>query len=354
MKQRITYLDVARGMAMLLVIFYHVPLYIRMCHPGAAELLAPHISAGTYILPFFMPVFFVISGFFTNTAKSYGQFLWGDIKNLLLVGLLLQFVNILIQTVGLQDMGILDWFVSTLFSDQCLDITFSQWFISAIFFARQIYYGIDRLAHYIAKDRKGLYWFIELGLLADIAVAGILLEPYAPHNSQWFYCQGLVFALFIAFGRMLHDFEIPNSWLFVAGAHFIPLMVIARLTGLSTLEYGMVNTAFSLGHWPFYLLLALSGSALIIAIARFINRFAPLEFVGRHTLIFYIPQGGILLVTATLLGKLFPPDSTVRVWLYILVLWLAALCGLTLIVLVKEAGVRLISYLLARSKTQEP
>lgn len=172
--------------------------------------------------------------------------------------MILQLVNILIQTIGLQDIGILNWFIHTLFSEKALDIILSQWFISAIFFARQIYYGVDKLARYIAKDRKALYWLIELGLLADIAVAGILLEPHAPHNSQWFYCQGLVFALFIAFGKLLHDFPVPNSWLLIGGAHYIILMLIARLTGLSTLEYGMINTSFSLAHWPFYLLLALT------------------------------------------------------------------------------------------------
>ena len=70
MRERITYLDVARGLAILLVIFYHVPLYIRICHPDAADLLVPHIYAGTYILPFFMPVFFVISGYFTNLTTT--------------------------------------------------------------------------------------------------------------------------------------------------------------------------------------------------------------------------------------------------------------------------------------------
>ena len=331
MKQRISYLDVARGLAILLVIFYHVPLYIRICHPGAGDLVQPHIDAGTYILPFFMPVFFVISGFFTDTSKSYGRFLWGDVKNLLLVGLFLQLVNTLIQTIGLRDMGILKWFVCTLFSAHGLDILFSQWFISAIFFARQVYYAIDRLSGYVSCGRKGVYWLVELTALILIAIVCILMEPHAPHNSQWFYCQGGVFAIFIACGALLRAFSISKWWLLGGGCLYILLMVISRFTGISTLEYGMVNSAFTLAHWPYYMLLALSGSSLLIALAQLINRFTPLEFIGRHSLIYYVPQGGILVVCTKLLGRFFPLETPTHVWGYILIMWGATLLGLTLL-----------------------
>ena len=161
MKERITYWDVARGLAMLLVIFYHVPLYIRICCPDAAELLVSHINAGTYVLPFFMPVFFVISGYFTNTDKSYGQFLWGDVKHLLLVGLGLTFISYAIQAIGMCEIGILKSFFSMMAPARLLNLIFLNWFISAIFFARQVYYWIDRLAMVIAKDSKWLYWLIQ-------------------------------------------------------------------------------------------------------------------------------------------------------------------------------------------------
>lgn len=336
MKERITYLDVARGLAVLLVIFYHVPLYVRICHPAAADLLVPHINAGTYILPFFMPVFFVISGYFTNTSKNYWQFLWGDIKHLLGVSLILMVVNQLIQTIGLHDMGPLRWFFGTLFSVHTLDIILGSWFISAIFVARQIYYWVDRLAQHIGGERKGIYWLVELMLFIIIAIIGVLIEPYAPHNGQWYYCQGLVFAIFIAFGRLMRECPIPKWWMLGGGCVYILLMLFARSAGWSTLEYGMINTSFTIAHWPFYMLLALSGSALLIGIAQLINHFAPLEFMGRHSLIFYIPQGGILYVTSTLLGRLFLPDSSIHVWLYILIMWGVALLGLSLICWIQE------------------
>ena len=328
---------------MLLVILYHVPLYIRICHPEAADLLAPHIELGTYILPFFMPVFFVISGFFTKTDQPYGRFLWGDIKHLLLVGLLLQFVNILIQVIGLRAPGHLWWFLRELFSLHCLDIIFSQWFISAIFFARQIYYWVDRMAVRLSQITNHhspiTIQLISFGLLILVAVGGVLLEPYAPRNTQWFYCQGLVFAIFIAVGRLLYTLHLTPYTLHIThytllGGLYVGLMTLAKLSPLtfnhspftfhlsiSTLEYGMVNTSFTLSHWPFYMLLALTGSALLIALARLINRCSPIEFIGRHTLVFYIPQGGLLYVFSKRLGLFFLPDSPAHVWAYILIMW---------------------------------
>ncbi len=331
MRERITYLDVARGLAILLVIFYHVPLYIRICHPDAGDLLLSHIHAGTYILPFFMPVFFVISGYFTKTSMNYWQFLWGDVKHLLLVGLLLTFINVLIQSIGLWNSGAVGWFFHTLLSIHFLDIIFSNWFVAAIFFARQIYYGIDRLSQYLSRGRNGLYWCIELILLTFMAIAGILIEPYAPHNSQWFYCQGFVFALFIALGKLMRVYPISKWWMLGGGGIYILLMVVAHMLGWSTLEYGMINTSFTVAHWPFYMLLALSGSALLIGIAQLINHLAPLEFVGRHSLTFYIPQGGVLLVTATLLGKILSLESALSVWLFIVAMWCICLCALSLL-----------------------
>lgn len=330
MDKRITYWDVARGLAVLLVIFYHVPLYIRICHPSAAELLMPHINAGTYILPFFMPVFFVISGYFTNTEKTYWSFLWGDIKHLLLLTLVLIFVNVVIQSVGLWDSGAIRWFVSMLFTKP-LDLVFGSWFMSAIFFGRQIYYGTDRLAQFVAKKQNWLYWGLLFGVLATVAISGIVLEPIAPHNGQWFYCQGLVFAIFIACGKILRSFSIDKKWLLGVGGMYIVLMIISRALGISTLEYGMINTSFTVTHWPFYMVLALSGSALLIGCAQLIDHFMLLEFIGRHSLVFYIPQGGVLLVTATLFGKILPPESVLSVWLFIVAMWVVCLCILSLL-----------------------
>jgi fucose 4-O-acetylase-like acetyltransferase len=353
MKERIAYLDIARGLAMLLVIFYHVPLYIRICHPQAAELLAPHIHAGTYILPFFMPVFFVISGYFTNTDKPYGQFLWGDVKHLLLTSLALQLVNVLIQAIGLGTIGPVKWFFTTLFSRHCLDILFSQWFISAIFFARQIYYALNHLSAFIIKTihhsiNPSIHHSIILSIFFSIplAIAGILLEPYAPFNDKWFYIQGLVFVIFIPFGRLLSSLKHsinPSLKHFIIPLLTYPfLLLLARFFNLSTLEYGMVNISFTVSHWPFYMLLALSGSVFLISLARLLlsihhSIISSFTFIGRHTLVFYIPQGGTLYVAATLLGRLFLPDTPLRVWLFILILWAVTLLVLSLLSLAYDA-----------------
>ncbi|MBQ7631915.1 MAG: acyltransferase [Paludibacteraceae bacterium] len=330
--QRIAYLDIARGLAVLLVIFYHVPLYIQTCCSEAAPLLAPHIQAGTYILPFFMPVFFVISGYFTKTDKPYWQFLWGDIKHLLLTCLGLMFINVLIQDICLQSTGALRWFFTSLFSIHFLDIILGSWFVTAIFVARQLYYWVEKVALKISVSKKNWqFWAIVFVAVVGLAICGILVEPYAPHNNQWFYCQGLVFVIFIAIGRLLREYPINKWTLLGIGALYVVLMFTARVKGISTLEYGMINSSFTLAHWPFYMLLAITGSSLLIALAQMIQHCAPLEFFGRHSLMFYVPQGGIILVTATWLVRYAIPNTPQKVIVYILVIWAAALIGLSLL-----------------------
>jgi len=203
-------------------------------------------------------------------------------------------------------------------------LLFLNWFISALFFARQIYYWIDRLALFASHNRRWLYWGIEGVCLILIAMAGILVEPHAPHNAEWYYIQGLVFAVFLAFGKLLRTFPVPPLWLLGAGMVYVLLMIMAQQFGISTWEYGMINTTFTLSHWPFYMLLALTGSALLLGIAAYIT-FPPLEFLGRHSLIFYVPQGGILYGIAVLLGRWFLPDTPARIWLYLLIMWVLVL-----------------------------
>lgn len=336
MKERIRFWDIARGLAVLLVIFYHVPLYIRICHPSAAALVEPHVYAGTYIRPFFMPVFFIISGYFTSTDKPYKQFLWGDVIHLLFTTLLLQLLNALIQTVGLGTLDPLKWWCKTLFSIRFLDIIFSQWFISAIFFARQLFYGIDHLTQLIARSKLIKQRILEGIILFVLCLACIFVEPYAPFTNKWFYIQGAFFTIFIYFGRLLHDVTLPRWTLPTLGGGYILLMALCKWINRSTLEYGMLNPSFVPRHLFLYLALALSGSALTIVIAKGIHHCKPLEFIGKHSLVFYIPQGGILYVTATQLAQWIQPDCPMHIWLYIIIMWATCLIGLTLISLLED------------------
>lgn len=307
---RLPYMDVAKGLGIVLVLYYHVPLYVRMSGATTAESLAGFIESAHVFLPFFMPVFFVISGFFMHSSKSFGRALWSDVRHLLLFGLLLQFINTLIQIV-VYGSGVITWWLSTLFSlNGCCRIIFAQWFVSAIFWARLV----DRCCDCLTRGNfltKGL-------LLLMVSCLGVVTEPYLQGIKDMYLSQGLVMALYLYAGQLLARLNPKRQWLLLMGVGYVLLLLMCYFSGVSTLEYGMVNASYTISHHPRAILLALTGSALLIALADYIGTCRWLEFVGRNSLVFYIPQGGCLVASCALLQRFFQPDTTPKLVFFML------------------------------------
>ncbi len=341
-KEREHGMDVAKGLAILLVIYYHIPLYVSMGCGTVSEYLKWFIESARTFLPFFMPVFFVVSGYFMRKHKPFLTYLWGDVRHLLLIGLVWQGLNVLIQQVCVPGNGAWNWWYRALLSGgQTINIVFSQWFVAAIFWARLV----DWCAHQLTDGRliyKGI-------VLAIISCVGVLLEPCIPGVSRVYLAQGLVMAIYLYAGQLLWEYRLKWWHLLLIGVVYVAIIVASYFLPISTLEYGMVNSSYTIAHHPLAVLLALTGSALLIGLSEWIGSSKVLEFIGRNSLIFYIPQGGCLVASIYWLQRVLVPDTLPKLCLFMGIVALVSIAVLSIISAIYE----LVQRVVTNKKTRE-
>lgn len=134
MKQRIGYIDVAKGILIMCLLYGHS--YIYGGFVGVDE-EAMHLLGKTSKIYgcFFMQTFFFITGFCSSFNQVFWEYLWKCLKTILIPGMLLCFIcgtlwrvyvwGNVYESVLKQLIGLKYWFV-----------TGGEWFIVALFYGK--------------------------------------------------------------------------------------------------------------------------------------------------------------------------------------------------------------------------
>lgn len=141
-KQRLSWLDVAKAIAIILMVMGHTSIPQMM---------------NNYIFAFHMPLFFIASGWTTNWSKySYRNFVWRRVKTLLLPFVIYSIIVLLIQ-MHFEWMSMQDWL------NKGWGDGYALWFIPVLFLASVISRGI-----YSFREVEGgrLFWLIVILLLS--------------------------------------------------------------------------------------------------------------------------------------------------------------------------------------------
>ena len=281
MKQRIDYLDISKGIAFLLVIYCHAVAFSDIKGVDSQEIRYLREN-GCWYQYFFIPVFFVVSGFFINTNNSWISFIWKNIKMLVLGVIGIRFLNsLIINIVTLNPIGIFDFLKSIFMIDNILRF-YGLWFIGAIFTARIIFYIIARIS------RNEIMLII---LLFIVAIGGSVLERCSFPNIIW-YQQGMVLSLFIWIGTQLKKLDLSEKQLLMLGGLYVISFIVLQPFGLNNKDSlcTMYHTP-DLCHLPLSLYMGLLGTCLILGVSKAIGRCKVLSFVGINSTIWYIVNG---------------------------------------------------------------
>lgn len=282
--ERYRYIDVARGIGMLLVVIGHA------------------IGLTMYLTCFFMQLFFVLSGYLYQPGKSYGQNIWKKVERLLVPyfagsGILLSTFAIVGRTPAETKFST----IGVLYSRCCLydvnsvpdskNIFFmdvangAMWYLTALFSASLIYYLV---IDHCLKSNKILWTCVAFLLLVSVALTK--LPILLPWSMDIAFMGALLMITGTLLGRTVDIKKWQAGWIITIMIAFLILATLNPGINISVRKYGVH------GNWSVLLfaLIGISGSIVCIWVGTLLEYTrigSVLEYIGKRTvtlLIFHI------------------------------------------------------------------
>ena len=257
-QSRVTYVDVFRGLGILLMVMGHIGF------GGAFD---------KFIHAFHMPMFFFVSGYFYRKKDIAFRDYFAKKKQSLLLPYVLTGVICygiwLILQMHHQNQGVI-YFLKPIYhllwtNTDGLPIAGALWFLTALFFCNVLYFALDR---WITDIR------ILTGVILVIALSGNLLPSLLPHRLPW-----AMDAAFVGMGlyhtaRLLHSCEKRNAFRMniLFDMNIVQIFVIGFIITALIFVNGDINLrAGTYAFTPLFWINAIGASLVGWSIARKID-----------------------------------------------------------------------------------
>ena len=268
MKKRIYWIDILKGVGMLLIMLGHAPI---------PKFLVP------YIYSFHVPLFFCISGFLFSIKKytSFGYFLKSKLKGLLIPYLIFSLFNYIAyliysflekKVVSIKPLlGIL------------LGIRDSQWsigngplwFVLALFVSEIMFYFIIVLTKENIK-KIGIILFL-------FSIIGYFYNEFIGIKLVWSIDAALIAVTFVGLGYIIKRLDIINK--VDNYTTFIILVVINII--FATLNIPYLDMFYDIyGNYIYFYLAAISGIISMFVICKKVRHSKLLEFIGQNSFVY--------------------------------------------------------------------
>ena len=274
-QNRLHYIDVAKGVAIILVVLHHDILGTYASSHGT-NMTASMLQDAQYywLVPYFMPVFFMLTGYCSNFGKSLKPF---TTSLLLSIGLPIFFFDIIPYNIELYLALPFNEWLCQIPSSLLRFVRYSYWFLRALFVAKLLYWGISRVCSGVKKS-------IVVVVLYVVACTAVLLG-HGEHG-----CHSLIAMMYIGIGEIckkrniFEDRKGLGLW-----ATLLYILVTIFLVCLSRKAPYMANDIQIADFLDVMLMpiLAISGSVAIICLAKCISENKVLEYFGRYSIVIY-------------------------------------------------------------------
>lgn len=289
-KKREHYIDIGKGVAMILVILGHCALT-----PNTLK---------WWLYSFHMPLFFVLSGLVFNPHKyeKFTAFLKARLKSLIVPYFMLSFFLwvwkdiIRHKTTFLTRQNTLDDFIGIFLGHRGTDYYFSMWFLTATFVAEMILYFVSKLT----KDK---IWALLLSSVGFSVLSWFILENI---DVGFYLSLDLVpiAVSFIAIGYILRLKKEKTEILF--HPLFFPFAVVVNVITayLNHKICGRVDLySTRMGNYFYCMLAAVAGCWAVIIVCKAVKKLPPIEYIGRNSLIYYAFQNAVFIGSAEKIVK---------------------------------------------------
>ena len=297
-KPRIEYIDIAKGILIMCLLFGHERAYGPM--DGVNDrfmyvMTYPCVIYGA----FFMQAFFIITGFCSSFKVDFKTFLWKNVKTLLLPSILLFMFS------EYYKLCIFEHTLSTLpFSKLALWITTgAPWFIMAMFLGKLLYWPIYRLR---------LKW--QIVILAVLYLTGLVAHQYSSQPNYLWYQHTLLLTPYMLVGNQLkvHGYLDNDKFLrygeilFVVG---ISVQVLFSLWAGYIIPSQDISICITLVNFPIHIVNSISGAALTLWVSKRIAHSGFLSTLGKGTLLIYLWNGIVYRSIIRLLMPFYEAES---------------------------------------------
>lgn len=289
--KREKYLDIAKGIATIMVIIGHV------------DFAYTEAWLTTWVYSFHMPLFFIVSGILFRPEKydSFKTFLKKKAKGLIIPYLILSLIIFIanmglafLKTKAIDGEATFKSFAGIFVGWRGTEWYNGLWFVSTLFFAEVLIYGIFKLAR--RAKRKGVFLScatVILMLAGFIVMNNIKGAPLSLDIVP--LCAGTII---IGYGIK----RIYERWKWIQG---LGVSIVLLAINIITCIWNYNITGFRVdiytsivGNWLLFIVSSISGSLFILNISRVIRENKTLERIGRRSLIYYGLQGAIALPVA--------------------------------------------------------
>lgn len=313
--KRIEYVDLAKGICMLIVIVQHAVSFYDVCMP-----------LENFITTFWMSLFFMLSGLFFKPSDNFGIFMVHKVNRLLVPFFFFYFVVSVLVANALTWMGFdfvrnvdsLGWRSLYAF------ITIERfpngpiWFLLCLFWVNVFFYFIHTVAVRVFRDER---WQVACVVVLSLCCAALGYACSVFGVNLWAFIDSALSVMpFYGVGFVLfrHTSVLrPNKW-----DRWLPLWVVGLLT-LTWVFQGGIDHQLNV-YWPdtpFYAVLigGIAGSLAILLLSKMIGRRVPvLSFWGRYTIIILCTQMPFNQLVSRIWGKVGLIDA-IGIWPSVLV-----------------------------------
>lgn len=265
MKNRIEYIDLAKGFCILLVVLNHVAEFLDLDYPFSYQ-----------IRSFRMPLYFILSGLFFKRYENFLGFVKRKTNKLLIPFLFFLFTTSLLPSI------IIHKFVSSIsyFISSGPMYNYPIWFLLCLFETNLLFYVIFLISENITSKHANS---LALTMTISLGIVGLLLSVFKiriPFNIDT-ACTVLPF---FSFGWWLnhHTNFLQNPFMARRDTILIILCIIIILLFAAPVDYS-TNTISSKAIFTAHIC-GVSGTLLVLSIAKYFQHFPLISFWGRYSI----------------------------------------------------------------------
>ena len=282
MKERVKYIDVAKGLLIICVVLGHIASIGKefgSINNNYFDYIGYLLSI--FYVPFYMQAFFFITGYTSNFNKPFNQFLLHNTKRLLI-----PFISFSVIYAAFNKLLFSrDFWFTTMDGEKLFFLVESYWFLSTMFLAKLLFWGLYRLR----SNLMIIFLCLVLFWIAATICSFYQESTGSSHWHNWFhYRNALMMVIFIGLGFLLKS--IPNDLVHRYGAiAYLLVFILSLVLGFYIPCNG--HSALSIiNHIPLHLLCATTGSLMVLYVSKklFSKGSFFLETFGRHSLTVYV------------------------------------------------------------------